>query len=351
MSARVLIVGAGPSGLATAYHLQRLGVPSLVLERGPTPGTSFARMRASMHLVSPRFFAELPGMPFPPGSPEYLPMRQFHQYLIAYAAKHRVDVRCGVEVTGAERTAGGFRVTLAGGEALEGPALVACTGVFATPRVPPELGLERATIPWIHAADYEAPGELAGKRTLIAGNGISAQEIALELIASGPVTMAGRRPFRVVPNPVLGIDLHWFAWLPEMVPVKWARWAVKRAQEPLSGAAIRRALRDGLVRPKPGVARLEGDEAVFDDGTRERFERLVLATGFRPTVRWLGELARVDGAGLGDVVDCESTRFPGLFFVGFPFVRTFASRYLRGIRRDAAHVAARIASGLCSRGR
>lgn len=339
-----LIIGAGPSGLCTAYHLKRRGIPAVVIERGPSPGTSFARMRASMRLVSPRSFSALPGMPFPPGTPEYLPMPRFHEYLVDYAARHALDVRCGTEVTGVERVDGGaFRVRLAQGEPLTARALVACTGVYATPRVPPELGLERATVPWIHAADYREPGALAGARTLIVGNGISAQEIALELIASGPVTMSGRRPFRVVPNPVLGVDLHWFAWLPEMVPVRWARWAVRHAQEPLSGAAIRRALRRGDVRPRPGVARIDGGEVTFDDGARERFERLVLATGYRPTVSWLGELARVEDDGLGDVVDCASTRVPGLWFVGFPFVRTFASRYLRGIRRDAAYVAGRIA--------
>jgi hypothetical protein len=43
------------------------------------------------------------------------------------------------------------------------------------------------------------------------------------------------------------------------------------------------------------------------------------------------------------VKNCESTRVPGVFLLGYRFGRTFASPYLRGIARDAEYVAERIA--------
>ena len=346
-SETVIIVGAGPSGLTTAYHLKQRGVPSLVLERGATPGATFARMRRSMFLVSPPFFSQLPGLDFPPGSPALLPMRDYHAYLVRYAEHHRLNVRCGAEVTDAQASGAGFTLALAGGASLSARFLVCATGVYSTPYTPPDLGVETLTIPHRHSADYHEPGDLAGRDVLIVGAGLSAQEIALELCAARPVTLAAKHPLKWIPNPLLGLDLHWWAWLPEMLPVRWIPWAAQHLHEPASGAPIRAALKSGAIRVKPGVTRLSGDVAYFADDTHARYEAVVLATGFRPTVSWLHGLAgatdqRVDGA-----PDGESAAHPGLFFVGFPFLRTFASRYLRGIRRDAAH-AARVIAGRLS---
>lgn len=341
MSATVIIVGAGPAGLATAYHLKRRGIDALILERGPTPGASFARMRRSMSLVSPRFFSELPGLAFPPGV-ELPSMPEFHDYLVRYAA--RFDVRVDTEVKMAQKTAAGFELELAN-ERIAAKFLVAATGVFSTPHVPADLHPERLTIPWMHAADYHAPGALEGKEVLIVGGGLSAQEIALDL--ARPVTIACSRPIAWIPNPVLGLDVHWLAWLPEMLPVRWAPWLVPHIHEPASGPEWRAAVRAGAIRTRPRVVALEGDAAHFADGSSARYGAVILATGFRPTLGWLDGLASATGQRVDGAPDGESAAHPGLFFVGFPYLRTFASRFLRGIRRDAAHVAQEIASRAC----
>ena len=341
----VIIVGAGPSGLTTSYHLKELNVPHVVLERGSAPGSTFGRMRASMELVSPPFFSELPGLGFPEGSPRFLTMPAFQEYLKGYAVHHRLPVKIDAEVKQVTRARpdAPFVLELAGGQALESKCIVCATGVFSTPHIPRELAVDRVTVPWLHSAYYQAPRAFAGRNVLIVGGGLSAQEIALELAEHAPVTMAARVPLKWIPNPVLGIDLHWFAWLPEMIPVRWIPWAVKHAREPASGAPIRAALKSNKIRVKPGVTRLDGDTAHFADGTSQRYEAFILATGFRPTVRWLDGLASATGERIDDAPDGESSAHPGLYFVGFPFLRTFASRYLRGIRRDARHTAQRIA--------
>ena len=60
-------------------------------------------------------------------------------------------------------------------------------------------------------------------------------------------------------------------------------------------------------------------------------------------VEHLKEVVDLDPEGRPLVKNCESTRVPGMFLLGYRFGRTFASPYLRGIARDAEYVAKRIA--------
>jgi len=65
-----VIVGAGPSGLATAACLKARGVPSLVLEKDACVAASWRhRTYERLRLHLPWCFCELPLAPFPPGTP------------------------------------------------------------------------------------------------------------------------------------------------------------------------------------------------------------------------------------------------------------------------------------------
>ena len=54
---KVVVIGAGPGGLATAAALSRLGVQALVLERGPRVGTSWRRHYDRLHLNTVRWLS------------------------------------------------------------------------------------------------------------------------------------------------------------------------------------------------------------------------------------------------------------------------------------------------------
>jgi dimethylaniline monooxygenase (N-oxide forming) len=58
--------------------------------------------------------------------------------------------------------------------------------------------------------------------------------------------------------------------------------AVWQAHPTVSGRIIDR-LQHGAITPKPNIARLDGDEVVFDDGTRERVDVVVYCTGYKIT--------------------------------------------------------------------
>jgi pyruvate/2-oxoglutarate dehydrogenase complex dihydrolipoamide dehydrogenase (E3) component len=76
-------------------------------------------------------------------------------------------------------------------------------------------------------------------------------------------------------------------------------------------------IRDGSIKIRGGIDRLEADGAVFADGRSENFDAIILATGFRPDLRRLIP----DVGGVFDkhgmpLVTGQATHAPGLYFCG-----------------------------------
>src|SRR5690348_13735841 len=65
MEANVLVIGAGPAGLAVAACLKRRGVEPLVVDRGNGVGDSWAARYDRLHLHTPRVQSALPGLRMP----------------------------------------------------------------------------------------------------------------------------------------------------------------------------------------------------------------------------------------------------------------------------------------------
>src|SRR5688572_15039454 len=60
-----VIIGAGQAGLATGYHLQRRGIPFVILDASTRIGDNWRRQWDSLTLYSPAHVDGLPGLPFP----------------------------------------------------------------------------------------------------------------------------------------------------------------------------------------------------------------------------------------------------------------------------------------------
>ncbi len=88
------------------------------------------------------------------------------------------------------------------------------------------------------------------------------------------------------------------------------------------------------------------DRVELTDGEVLEPDLMVFATGYSYATPHLGDLFRWPAGERPRVRNCESLDTPGLFLLGIHFARTFASPYLRGIGRDAAYVARRIARRL-----
>jgi putative flavoprotein involved in K+ transport len=151
-----------------------------------------------------------------------------------------------------------------------------------------------------------------------------------------------RGPLRAVPHWILGIDIHYFVWLPELLPARSVGLLTRRFREPMTGTRIVRALWKGSIGRKPEVQTYRDDVVSFIDGSSMRPDLVVFATGFRYAAAHLGELVAREADGMPTVKNCESTRTPNLFLLGVRFGKTLGSAYLRGISRDAKYLAAKI---------
>lgn len=179
-----MIVGAGPSGLATAACLREQGVPFVVVERADCIASLWQNRtydRLKLHL--PKQFCELPNLPFPEDFPEYPSRREFIQYLESYAQKFDVKPQFGESVVSArfDRTSGFWRVKTTAETEYVCRWLVVATGENAECVVPDLDGLSEFSGEVLHASEYKSGEKYAGKNVLVVGCGNSGMELSLDL--------------------------------------------------------------------------------------------------------------------------------------------------------------------------
>ncbi|MGQ0641816.1 MAG: flavin-containing monooxygenase [Gemmatimonadaceae bacterium] len=361
----VIIVGAGPAGLATAASLSRRGISYKLLERGDSLGYSWQQLYDSLRLHTGKHLSHLPGARFPSGVPLFPSRDDFIAYLRAYARRFSVAVQVGQDVRRAERHNGRWHVATTAGETHEGSALVMATGIIANPKWPTLAGSGRFRGRVMHSVEYKRPNEFVGQRVLVVGVGNSGGEIGAELARAGAhVTVAVRSGANVVPLALGGIPIQYLAyvmrWLPRNareVVIEAVRRAIVRRRGPpvfprpahspldaipLIGFHLVDAIREGRVRVKlAGIAELTESGAHFSDGTGESFDVVILATGFGAALAPLAASVRTDAKGFAARTDrITSADQEGLFFVGHNYDSTGG---LSNIRRDARLVAERLA--------
>ncbi|HKW48442.1 MAG TPA: NAD(P)/FAD-dependent oxidoreductase [Gemmatimonadaceae bacterium] len=379
----VVVVGAGPAGLATSRELTVRGVKHVVLERGDGVAHSWANSYDSLTLHTGKHMSALPGLRIPREAPLFVPRDEFVRYLGEYARHFDLPVRTQWDVRSIDRITSGedrWRVrasTPTGDATIECRDVIIATGIMANPRVPSIAGadaFQRAGGQLIHSVVYRRPSELIGNRILVIGVGNSGGEIASELARAGVkdgngthVTIAVRSGANVVPREIFGLPIQYLAFYIRKLP-RAAREAVVRLVGkivenrrgppvlprpahgpldaiPLIGFNLVDAIRDGLVEVRGGVERLTARGAVFADGkspAEEPFDVVILATGFAPALALLGRLIRVDAKGFALRHDrVTSADHDGLYFVGHNYDATGG---LYNIARDAPLVAQKVES-------
>jgi len=130
-----VVIGGGQSGLATGYHLKRLGVKFEILDANDRVGDAWRDRWGSLRLFTPGRYDSLPGMPYP-GLPHSLPGKDdIADYLESYAARFQLPVRHGMKVNRFIRQEGRYLV-VAGDESILTDNVVVATGAFGNPRIP-----------------------------------------------------------------------------------------------------------------------------------------------------------------------------------------------------------------------
>ncbi|KAL9436204.1 hypothetical protein AB3S75_022289 [Citrus x aurantiifolia] len=370
-----VIVGAGPSGLATAACLRDQGVPFVMLERAECIASLWQKRtydRLKLHL--PKQFCQLPKLPFPEDFPEYPTKRQFIQYLESYAEKFEINPRFNECVQSAryDETSGLWRVktaSSAGSTKTEFEYicrwLVVATGENAERVMPDIEGLADFGGEVIHACDYKSGEKYKGKKVLVVGCGNSGMELSLDLSNhNASASMVVRSSVHVLPREILGKSTFELAtlmmkWLPLWLVDKillilaWfilgntESYGLKRpsmgplalkntmGKTPVLDIGALKKIRSGDINVVPGIKRISCGQAELINGEKLDIDAIVLATGYRSNVpSWLQESEFFSENGF------PKAPFPhgwkgnaGLYAVGF------TRRGLSGASSDAMRIA------------
>ena len=307
-----VIVGAGPAGLAAAACLHRVGVPYVILEREGCVGASWHHHYERLHLHSDKAHSALPYFPLPKHYPRYPSREQFVAYLESYARRFKIHPRFGEEVYSARLRDGRWHVRTRHA-IYESRYLILATGYNARPYLPAWPGQETFTGEIVHSSIYKNGAPYREKRVLVIGFGNSGGEIAIDLWEHGArATLSVRGPVNVVPREMLGVPILAIAILLEKVPTQIADALAalvvrltlgdlvrlglqtgsegpfaqigRRGRVPLLDVGTVGLIRKGAIEVRPGAEQFDGRDVIFADGARQRYDAVVLATGYRPTV-------------------------------------------------------------------
>ncbi|CAA0228774.1 Flavin monooxygenase-like [Arabidopsis suecica] len=375
----VLIIGAGPAGLATSACLNRLNIPNIVVERDVCSASLWKRRsydRLKLHLA--KQFCQLPHMPFPSNTPTFVSKLGFINYLDEYATRFNVNPRYNRNVKSAYFKDGQWIVkvvnkTTALIEVYSAKFMVAATGENGEGVIPEIPGLvESFQGKYLHSSEYKNGEKFAGKDVLVVGCGNSGMEIAYDLSkCNANVSIVVRSQVHVLTRCIVRIGMS----LLRFFPVK----LVDRLCLLLAELRFGNTSRYGLVRPNNGpflnklitgrsatidvgcvgeiksgkiqvvtsIKRIEGKTVEFIDGNTKNVDSIVFATGYKSSVsKWL----EVDDGDLFNENGMPKREFPdhwkgknGLYSAGF------GKQGLAGISRDARNIARDIDSLVCGR--
>lgn len=341
-----LVIGAGQAGLAAGYHLKQAGLRFAILESGAAPGGSWRSYYDSLVLFSPAEYSSLPGLPFP-GDPDHYPTRdEVVAYLRDYAATFDLPVISDARVATVDRDGDLFRVTTTAGATFVSRSVIAATGSFGNPYVPDIPGRSEYRGRVLHAFDYREPSPFAGQRIVVVGGANSAVQIGVELARVARVTLALRSRIFFTPQRILGKDGHF--WL-RVLGLDRSRFLSDQSTPVVDAGHYRKAVRAGRPDTRPMFTRFTERGVVWRDGTTEDVDTVILATGYRPNLRYLSPLGALNPNGMPLQKRGVSTTVPGLFYVGLSGQRNFASATLRGVGPDAEVVVERLRTSLTRR--
>jgi cation diffusion facilitator CzcD-associated flavoprotein CzcO len=341
---QVVVVGAGPAGLASAAELRRNGIPALVIERSDTVASSWRARYDRLRLNSSRPFSKLPGTRYAPGTGMFPSRYELVGYLERYAQRNSLDVRFGTELERIDREGGEWVLRTSTGDIRTEQVIVA-SGYAHTKYVPDWPDKDSFGGPVIHSGEYRNPDAFRGSDVLVAGSGCSGMEIAYDLLEGGArrVRMAVRTSPNIIIRAPLGpLFARFVVKLPTERADRVMRWVQRKEVGDLSeyglpfpeegivsrlkrlGVApsivdkeVLEAIKARRIEMVAGVDSFDDTGVELSDGSRIEPDAIIAATGYRTGLEpVVGHLGVLNERGVPQALGGAAAA-PGLRFVGY----------------------------------
>jgi thioredoxin reductase (NADPH) len=289
----LLIVGAGPAGLAAAIAASRRDLSYVVLEKGALVNSLLHYPTEMVFFTTPELL-EIGGFPFV--SPYEKPTRQEAlKYYRKVADAAKIDVHFEEPATTIAKTGEGFSVT---SQPASGPArtrtarsVVIASGAYDMAN---RLGVPGEDLPHV-SHYYREPHIYYRRRVVIVGGKNSAAEAALDIFRNGGEARIVHR------GPAMGDSIKY--------------WVKPDIENRILEGSIPARFNTRVIEITPSDVVLEGPEG----RVRERADAVLLLTGYKSDTTLLRQAgAAIDesiGAPIHDPETFETT-VPGLFVVG-----------------------------------
>jgi cation diffusion facilitator CzcD-associated flavoprotein CzcO len=349
--AEICIIGAGSSGMVVAKALRESGLGYDCFEKGSDIGgmwryendNGLSSAYASLHIDTSRENLGYSDFPIADDQPDFLSHDAFLRHLEAYA--DHFDLRRGVSfntsVEQVERDGERWKVRLSSGDTRHYRAVVVANGHLSDPRWPQFPGTFAGDVS--HSHHYRTAARFEAKDVLVVGLGNSAVDIAVDLCRRAhSVSISTRRSAWIMPKYLMGIPIdRWSAFLSRRLRLSTRltrmlmarlirlaigdqrRFGVRRPEHPMwrEHATLSQdllpAIGHGRITIKPDIAELAGEDIVFADGSRRRFDAVIYATGYRTSFPFLGtEIVGACAEAPALYRRISSVEHPGLFFAG-----------------------------------
>ena len=233
---KVLVVGAGMSGILTGIRLSQAGVQFEIVEKNADVGGTWlvntypgCRVDNSNHMYSYSFE---PNHGWPQHfSPQPELLKYFRGVADKYDLKKHIKFETSVDSLTWDEARAVWRAELTGKdgrrETVEANVVVTAVGQLNRPRLPDIEGRDTFEGPAFHSAEWRHDVDLTGKRVAVIGTGASAFQFVPEIAPKvAHLTVFQRTPPWGLPVPHYHEDVpEGMKWLLEHVPYydKWYR--------------------------------------------------------------------------------------------------------------------------------
>ncbi len=230
---RVVVIGAGMSGILAAIRLEEAGIPYVVVEKnGAVGGTWLENVYPGCRVDVANHFYSYSFAPNHEWSEFFSRRDELHAYFERCATDYgiREKIRFRTEVVEARfdeaRSRWCMRVRGEGGEeVLEANAVISAVGQLNRPKIPEIPGRETFGGPAFHSARWPRGLDLRGKRVAVVGTGASAFQLVPAIAEEAArVSVFQRSAPWMVRNPLYHARVsEQKKWLLAHVPA-YARW-------------------------------------------------------------------------------------------------------------------------------